>query len=291
MGLSYLSNYSTADYVLQQSLELPQDLLELVSFQDEFTLADTSIDPLFHPLPQKQPNFVSRPQLLTTQYDTPYLHSCKRRKQIPSQQTDAHFSYDSMLASGAPFFDGSGSAEALHLAQEFQADGQSWVDYVPFSPDVFASGTTTYDGPGGHMCGGGGGLSAQSIAARQRRRKIADKTQELGKLIPGGHRMNTAEMFQSASMYVKYLQAQIAMLTLTNSIQEEAGSSECFERERDIILQVLAASPVVQEKLYSQETCLVPRKLIQSLSSDSELQSRKPPVIKQINSLLAAQAE
>lgn len=57
-------------------------------------------------------------------------------------------------------------------------------------------------------------LSAQSIAARERRRKITQKTQELGKLIPGGHRMNTAEMFQAASKYVKFLQAQVKLLQL-----------------------------------------------------------------------------
>ncbi|KAJ0082716.1 hypothetical protein Patl1_11493 [Pistacia atlantica] len=51
-------------------------------------------------------------------------------------------------------------------------------------------------------------LSAQSIAARQRRRKITEKTQELGKLIPGSHRMNTAKMFQAASKYIKFLQAK-----------------------------------------------------------------------------------
>ena len=62
-------------------------------------------------------------------------------------------------------------------------------------------------------------LSAQSIAARERRRKISEKTQELGKLIPGGHRLNTAEMFHAAFNYVKYLQAQASVLQLMGSIQ------------------------------------------------------------------------
>nr|GEV17652.1 Myc-type, basic helix-loop-helix (bHLH) domain-containing protein [Tanacetum cinerariifolium] len=44
-------------------------------------------------------------------------------------------------------------------------------------------------------------LSAQSLAARARRRKISEKTQEFGKLIPGGQKMNTAEMFQVAFNY------------------------------------------------------------------------------------------
>lgn len=37
-------------------------------------------------------------------------------------------------------------------------------------------------------------LSAQSVAARERR-KITEKTRELGKIVPGGEKMNTAEMF------------------------------------------------------------------------------------------------
>ena len=55
-------------------------------------------------------------------------------------------------------------------------------------------------------------VSPQSIAARERRRKTTEKTQELGKLIPGGSKMTTAEMFQAASKYVKFLQAQVAVL-------------------------------------------------------------------------------
>ncbi|GKC78842.1 putative ribonuclease H-like domain-containing protein, partial [Tanacetum coccineum] len=50
-------------------------------------------------------------------------------------------------------------------------------------------------------------LSAQTLAARASRRKISEKTQELGKLIPDGQKMNTAEMFQAAFKYVRFLQA------------------------------------------------------------------------------------
>ena len=62
-------------------------------------------------------------------------------------------------------------------------------------------------------------LPAQSIAARERRRKIAEKTQELGKVIPGSNKMSTAEKFQAASKYVNLLQAQVQLLQLMNSIQ------------------------------------------------------------------------
>lgn len=67
---------------------------------------------------------------------------------------------------------------------------------------------------GGGGGGGGRSLSAQSMAARVRRRKISQKTLELGKLVPGGHRMTTAEMFQAAFKYIKFLQAQVGVLQL-----------------------------------------------------------------------------
>lgn len=60
-------------------------------------------------------------------------------------------------------------------------------------------------------------LSAQSIAARQRRKKITQKTQELGKLIPGGQKMNTAEMFQAAYKYINFLQSQVGILQFMGS--------------------------------------------------------------------------
>lgn len=62
-------------------------------------------------------------------------------------------------------------------------------------------------------------VSAQSVAARERRRKITEKTQELGKLVPGGPKMNTAEMLHAASKYVKFLQAQVQMLQLINTLE------------------------------------------------------------------------
>nr|AKN09589.1 basic helix-loop-helix transcription factor [Salvia miltiorrhiza] len=102
-------------------------------------------------------------------------------------------------------------------------------------------------------------LSAQSIAARQRRRKITVKTQELGKLVPGGHRMNTAEMLQSAYNYVKFLQAQVALLEFLGSHHQEVP----FEGEEE--LQNLLESPLIQEKLYSTQHCLLPNKLAEQV--------------------------
>nr|GEV95010.1 Myc-type, basic helix-loop-helix (bHLH) domain-containing protein [Tanacetum cinerariifolium] len=48
-------------------------------------------------------------------------------------------------------------------------------------------------------------LLAQSLVARASRRKISDKTQELGKLIPGRQKMNTTETFQAVFKYVRVL--------------------------------------------------------------------------------------
>jgi len=63
-------------------------------------------------------------------------------------------------------------------------------------------------------------ISPQSIAARERRRKITEKTQELGKLVPGGPKMNTAEMLNAAANYVKFLQAQVGMLQLMETFSK-----------------------------------------------------------------------
>ncbi|CAI9091767.1 OLC1v1026876C1 [Oldenlandia corymbosa var. corymbosa] len=119
--------------------------------------------------------------------------------------------------------------------------------------------------------GGGGGLkvSAQSMAARQRRRKITEKTQELGKLIPGGQKMNTAEMFQAASKYIKFLQAQVGVLESFASLVDNQGNGEEIQYEE---LNPLLRSSLIQEKLYSMDKCLVPEKFVQAIANDSRIQ-------------------
>ncbi|XP_047962074.1 transcription factor bHLH53-like [Salvia hispanica] len=102
-------------------------------------------------------------------------------------------------------------------------------------------------------------LSAQSVAARQRRRRITAKTQELGKLVPGGQKMNTAEMLQSAYKYIKFLQAQVGLLEFLKVNEEEEASVEGEEE----VFQNLLESPLIQEKLYSTEHCLIPQKLLE----------------------------
>ncbi|XP_072962936.1 transcription factor bHLH52-like isoform X1 [Typha angustifolia] len=105
-----------------------------------------------------------------------------------------------------------------------------------------------------------GCLSAQSVAARQRRKRISEKTQELGRLIPGGNKMNTAEMFQAAYKYVKFMQAQVGVLALMGPIQGEK-------------LQLLLGSTNVQEKLYGEEKCLVPKEVVETMAKDKDIKS------------------
>ncbi|XP_041025348.1 transcription factor bHLH53-like [Juglans microcarpa x Juglans regia] len=113
-------------------------------------------------------------------------------------------------------------------------------------------------------------LSAQSIAARERRRKITEKTQELGKRIPGGNKLNTAEMFHAAFKYVKYLQAQVAVL----QIMASAAEKEPIMHDTKELQDHLLASPLIQEKLYSEAKCMVPKQFLQTSANDREIQSK-----------------
>ncbi|KAI3981838.1 hypothetical protein MKX01_017255 [Papaver californicum] len=105
-----------------------------------------------------------------------------------------------------------------------------------------------------------GYLSTQSVAARERRRKISEKTQQLGKLIPGGSKMNTAEMFHAAYKYIKFLQAQIGILEVMGSIKENYKADYLTP-----VLEVLLRSIEVQEKLCLEEMCLVSKELFDTM--------------------------
>ncbi|KAL9231143.1 hypothetical protein vseg_006401 [Gypsophila vaccaria] len=128
-----------------------------------------------------------------------------------------------------------------------------------------------------HFCNGGVGkeVTAQSKAARERRRKITEKTQELGKLVPGGTKMNTAHMFQAASNYVKFLQAQLALLNFLNSLPQENDQAA-----KPNNLSILG-SQLIQEKLYSKEKCLVPVDFLPILKRHLD-----PSISKHIDELL-----
>ncbi|KAG4161858.1 hypothetical protein ERO13_D01G081900v2 [Gossypium hirsutum] len=118
-------------------------------------------------------------------------------------------------------------------------------------------------------------VSVQSIAARERRRKITKKTQELGKLVPGGSKMNTAEMLQSAFKYIKYLQAQVGTLQVMDSFPENEKRSWDGKME-------MVTSPKVQEKLYMEDKCLVAKDAVLSLTT-----LFKPPLSHELTRLLS----
>ncbi|KAJ3681981.1 hypothetical protein LUZ60_014554 [Juncus effusus] len=111
-------------------------------------------------------------------------------------------------------------------------------------------------------------VSATSMAARERRKRISDKTLELGKLVPSGSRMNTAEMFQAAFDYVKFLQAQIGILTLIN--KNEGGEVSLVEAER---MELLLGSTNLHEKFSAEGKCLVPKRVVKNLFKDKAIRS------------------
>ncbi|KAG7648063.1 Transcription factor bHLH52 [Arabidopsis thaliana] len=119
-------------------------------------------------------------------------------------------------------------------------------------------------------------LSAQSIAARKRRRRITEKTQELG-----SQKHNTAEMFNAAAKYVKFLQAQIEILQLKQTKMQTLDSSK-VGRE----MQFLLASQEIQEKLSTEEVCVVPREMVQVLKAE-ECILTNPKISRDINKLLS----
>ncbi|XP_020238020.1 transcription factor bHLH53 [Cajanus cajan] len=127
-------------------------------------------------------------------------------------------------------------------------------------------------------------ISPQSIAARERRRKITEKTQELGKLVPGGPKMNTAEMLHAAAKYVNYLQAQVRMLELMKSLEEEKAAPPSE------ILHDLVVSPFVQEKLYTEELCFVPKEIVTTLTNDEDVKS-SPTIVEDLKQLIGIDIE
>ncbi|KAK7342146.1 hypothetical protein VNO80_25089 [Phaseolus coccineus] len=110
-------------------------------------------------------------------------------------------------------------------------------------------------------------ISPQSVAARERRRKITNKTQKLGKLVPGGTKMNTADMLNAVAKYVKFLRAQIGMLELMNSLEHE-------DEATPEILHALVVSPFIQEKLYALEKCFLPKETVNTLTNLEDIQLR-----------------
>ncbi|KAG2555043.1 hypothetical protein PVAP13_9KG551800 [Panicum virgatum] len=113
--------------------------------------------------------------------------------------------------------------------------------------------------------------SVQSAAARQRRKRISEKTAELSRLIPGVHKMNTTEMLEEAACHVKLLQAQVGVLALMRTVgstENEEVASMAQEQ-----MHALLVRGSVQERLAAEGKCLVPRKLVDAVAGDSSVKS------------------
>ncbi|XP_020264737.1 transcription factor bHLH53-like [Asparagus officinalis] len=82
--------------------------------------------------------------------------------------------------------------------------------------------------------------------------------------------MNTAEMFQAAFKYVKFLQAQVGILSLIMGSTQADGDGS-MEVAGDI--EVLLKSQVVQEKLLGEGKCIVPKEMVDALTKDTEVRS------------------
>ncbi|KZV21671.1 hypothetical protein F511_16377 [Dorcoceras hygrometricum] len=256
MALSYYSNWDACQHEFSSGAHTQtneQLCWELQDFSHNLALADNSFncvehvfDPnsLFYSLENYDPLI---PHLLgTPTSDDLYLSNCASITQArpseeydplmycPKRQKAAYIDYEEIYP-GA-IYGLNSQEEVMHMLPDF-----------PSGPPVYS---------GGIRCESSRkkSLSSQSIAARQRRRKITDKTQELGKLIPGGHKMNTAEMFHAAYKYIKFLQAQVGIL-------QSMETSDHKQMELQEYLHGLLESPVVQEKLYSMEKCLVPQNI------------------------------
>ncbi|KAJ7549837.1 hypothetical protein O6H91_07G071600 [Diphasiastrum complanatum] len=61
-------------------------------------------------------------------------------------------------------------------------------------------------------------IEPQSIAARQRRKKISERVRTLETLVPGGNRLDTASMLDEAIKYVKFLQLQVQILETIGNV-------------------------------------------------------------------------
>ncbi|RVX00493.1 Transcription factor bHLH52 [Vitis vinifera] len=279
MALSFCTNWGTTDqYLVPEMSSFPTTHSELskdlFTFQENFGFSDTLADQFFFDPDQYSYSDDSTHHLL------PY------------------FSYpsDHLISLSPEVFPLQEFESYLFPKRQKAYEDQHYMDfppgYFPHPPELMPQlqvplpefqtapafyGCASVESSGKKGCRES--LSAQSIAARQRRRKITEKTQELGKLIPGGNKMNTAEMFQAAFKYVKYLQAQVAILQLMGSLQY---NEEAFYVEE---LQA-TASPMIQEKLYSVEKCLVSKQFVEALANDELLLQSNTSIFNGIHQLI-----
>lgn len=188
-----------------ESLSSEMREAEILSYSNNFDLPlinTTFLHPLYEEEDQEYDTHHHHPCLQPCQYCDPLIISSLSEMLTPQDLDPAYYSYPKR--------------------QKCHGNDQCLYDFTPtlfdgFLPDFFSSPMPQPQQT--KLICRETSVSSQSIAARERRRKITDKTQELGTLIPGGNRMNTAEMLQAASNYVKFLQAQVGILQLMASFQ------------------------------------------------------------------------
>lgn len=228
MALSYYSNYLNPEMkniFPQIQTELTPELL---NFHNNFTFSDTCIDPLFeqpqsftpqNALPPPPSDHLLDP--LPYELDPFFYPKCPYNPNFFPLEYNGFLPNPHPLPLPEPDIAPEILGPVLEMSPEILGPLPEILGSVPeMSPEILGPlpeispeilGPVVYEKKQS--------VSAQSMAARQRRRKISEKTQELGKLIPGGQKMNTAEMLQAASKYVKFLQAQVGILEFMGSIQ------------------------------------------------------------------------
>ncbi|GER48923.1 basic helix-loop-helix (bHLH) DNA-bindingsuperfamily protein [Striga asiatica] len=125
--------------------------------------------------------------------------------------------------------------------------------------------------------------SAQSVVARERRRRISEKTRELGNLVPGAHRMNTAEMFRAAYKYIEFLRAQVGVLEFMGSYEKMKKYKYVYESDEE--MNGLLGSCLVQEKLYGAGRCMVPSEFVRGLANEEKGFEGRAHVMEQVKKL------
>ncbi|KAK9094614.1 hypothetical protein Scep_026083 [Stephania cephalantha] len=104
----------------------------------------------------------------------------------------------------------------------------------------------------------------RSVAARQRRRRITEKTPGAGKLMNWWNKMNTVEMFHSAFKYIKFLQAQVGFLQFMASIDQLEKSNE--EQKSTLLIFDLHPNPTkVEGRIWKRKPMGIKWKVISSL--------------------------
>ncbi|CAA0832267.1 Transcription factor bHLH52 [Striga hermonthica] len=225
------------------------------------------------------PNLFEPNDFLSDPFSSPFDFSSNDTNPYPTKLQKVSDFYDPFVINEPDFFVQNPNS-VPGLVQDYVLQQPESLFFPAALPD-FTAGTAVVSGRPA-----AGGVSAQSIAARQRRRKITEKTQELGKLVPGGQRMNTAEMLQAAYKYIKFLQAQVGILEFAASYEydhhheenEEEPMLESGEEAMDILLE----SCLIQEKLYSSEKCLVSKNFVREIVEDRQMVECNPQLVSMV---------